>query len=75
MVAIRSPFPQGWWEIDAMYSTLTLIIESSSVEGMATKMLPHLVKRLLKKYQDPEYLLLWHFTWKKGGFCQKMQRM
>jgi hypothetical protein len=45
-----------------MYSTLTLIIESSSVEGMATKMLPHLVKRLLKKYQDPEYLLLWHFT-------------
>jgi hypothetical protein len=45
-----------------MYSTLTLIIESSSVEGMATKMPPRLVKRLLKKYQDPEYLLLWHFT-------------
>lgn len=75
MVAVRSSFPQGWWEIDAMYSTLTLIIESSSVDGMATKTPPYLVKRLLKKDQDPEYLLLWHFSRKKGGICQKMQRM
>ena len=64
--------PQGWWDIDAMYLTSTLIIDDYLLLMGWQPRCRHYWSNLLKNTQDPKFLLLWHFTWKeKRGICQK----